>query len=117
MTVIETDNQRLRERLSETRHKALTSSERATQQLMTTSQLVTAAVGKSDNKLETGKRTIPGSDAEQFQVMTRTTLIAMGHDHILSVGGQGDISPNFSKWRGRPVFCTPDFFGDRHFVY
>jgi len=31
-----------------------------------------------------------------------------------SVGGQGNMSPYFLKWRGRPVFCPPYFFGSRH---
>jgi len=26
-----------------------------------------------------------------------------------SVGGQGDMFPNFLKWRGRSVFCPPTF--------
>ena len=28
-----------------------------------------------------------------------------------SMGGQGDMSPYFLKWRGRPVFCPPCFLG------
>ena len=28
-----------------------------------------------------------------------------------SVGGQGNMSPYFLKWTGRPVFCPPTFSG------
>jgi len=34
-----------------------------------------------------------------------------------SVGGQEDMSPYFLKWRGRPVFCPPYFFGSRHCLW
>ena len=31
------------------------------------------------------------------------------------MGGQGDMSPYFMKWRGRPVVFLPYIFGSRHF--
>ena len=92
MSLIENDNKRLRERLSQlttSQQKAMTSSEHATQQPVTSStthttrqmmpssehatqQPVTSSTRsthqtmtsshQSDNKFETGKRTIPGND-------------------------------------------------------